>query len=48
MPTGSSIGAGAAKSVGKKILALVANRATKNTKIVRRGAIYCRKKAINY
>jgi len=46
MPRDGSIGAGAAKSAGKKIRMPVATRATKNTKIVRSGAIYCRKKAI--
>jgi hypothetical protein len=35
-----SMGAGAAKSLGRKILALTANKATKKIITVRRGRIY--------
>jgi hypothetical protein len=41
-----SIGAGAAISEGRKIRALTASSATKNTSTIRKGAIYCRKIAM--
>ena len=39
----SSIGAGAAISLGKKMRALTASNATTKTKTIRKGAIYWRK-----
>jgi hypothetical protein len=43
---GSSIGAGAAISPGKNVLALTATKETKNTKTMRKGSTYCRRIAI--
>jgi hypothetical protein len=40
------IGAGAAKSLGKKIRALTAINATAKINTTRKGATYCRKNAI--
>jgi hypothetical protein len=42
----SSTGAGAAISEGRKMRELTATSATRNTSTIKKGATYCRKKAI--